>query len=236
MKGAGKRPLLRPGAGRWEGRTEREGEREGRSASRRAPASPRSGRPSAAAGSVPAPPGHRCGRREAGGEGGSAAAESGSERDSLCSARWLPGREPRSPPASPLRLRPSLTAIPAVRPARPGPARPPLPSPAQAASPTHKAPLRAAHCSALTHRPTITLSSAGQRPGPGGAAAQGEGSLCSGTGNSLCPRTVKHAGKKQNQKPPDIRESVQAAFPVEQQCSGLSWMRCEDRSEAVNRG
>lgn len=130
------------------------------------------------------------GRGEAGSEGGAAAAGLGSERGSFCSARRLQGREPRSAPASL-----SLSALSAFRPppARPGLS---LPGPAQAASPTHKAPLPAAHCSALARRPAAALSSAG----PCRASVRqplGDGAVCVlAHETSPCPHGVKHTGKK----------------------------------------
>lgn len=187
MKGEGKRPLLRPARERgrgenWKGGTER------------FPPCPRLSPLRASLG------GRRLtarsagtslrGRGEAGSEGRAAAAGSGSERGFLCSAHRLLGWERRSPPASL-----SLAALPAFR---PPPARPglPLPGPAQAASPSHKAPLRAAHCSALAPRPAAALSSAG----PCGAWARRplrDRAVCDlAHETSPCPHGVKHTGKR----------------------------------------
>lgn len=178
MKGAGKRPLLRLGAGRGRGEV-------GGSASRRAPASPLArGVPQRAPAHCPLPAAGRSiaraacplrKRREEGRRGGKGKAATDSESGSLYSASSGAGAGAASTAspawpcltaAPPARPRHSLHCVAPACPRRPplsrfGSARPdaarPLPPPA---SLTHKAALRAAHSSALAHSLTITLSSA----------------------------------------------------------------------------
>lgn len=173
MKGEGKRPLLRPGAGRgrgesWKGGTER------------FPPCPRLSPLRASLG------GRRLtarsagtslrGRGEAGSEGGAAAAGLGSERGFFCSARRLQGREPRSPPVSL-----SLAALSAFRPppARPGPAS--RSRPRAGRLPYPQGPAASGALFGARSAPGCSPELGGAVPGLGKAAARRRGCVPFGT-------------------------------------------------------
>lgn len=182
------------------------------------------------------------GRREAGreGRGKAAAAESdyGTPGSLLlrlvcCSGGGCDPRRPRLAAPPPGRPHRSLHSAAAARgallllcppPARLGPARPgllllfPRPRAAAAASPTHKAALRtAAHSSALTHRLTITLSSAPRRRRQGRPGA------------ALSPPP----GRSTQGDPPASAGPPEAAPAGKSRRKSRAWVRQAERERAV---
>lgn len=177
MKGEGKRPLLRPARERGRG----ESWKGGTDASRRAPASPRSGRPSAAAASLPAPPGHRSeggGRPGAKGERPPRGRAQSAAPSAALTGSWGGSGDPRrSRFPSPL----------SPRSAHPGPARPPAPRPRAGRLPYPQGPAASGALFGARSAPGCSPEPAGAVPGLGNAADQRQGSVRLGASDLTLP-------------------------------------------------
>lgn len=168
MKGEGKRPLLRLGAGRGRGESWKGGRQRFPPCLRLSPLRASLGGRRLTARSAGT---SLRGRGEAGSEGGAAAAGSSSECGSLCSARRLLGREPRSPPAS--------LSLSAFRPPRPGAAS--CSRPRAGRLPYPQGPAASGALFGARSAPGCSPGLGGAVPGLGKAAARRQGCVRFGT-------------------------------------------------------